>query len=61
MSARTTPPAVDLAERLLARAWDDDCDDRSRELLEEAAGELRRLAVLTAPTTSMCATGSDDE
>lgn len=33
-----------LVDRLVARAWDDDCDDRSRELLEEAAELLRHQA-----------------
>jgi hypothetical protein len=33
-----------LVDRLEARAWDDDCDDRSRELLEEAATVLRLQA-----------------
>jgi hypothetical protein len=36
------PPAV-LAERCLGRAWDDDVDDRSRELLEQAGLVLRQL------------------
>ena len=44
----STPPVTlspaPLADRLEARAWDDDVDDRSRELLEEAAHELRLLA-----------------
>ncbi len=33
-----------LVDRLVGRAWDDDCDDRSRELLEEAATVLRLQA-----------------
>lgn len=33
-----------LVDRLVARAWDDDVDDRSRELLEEAAAMLRHQA-----------------
>ena len=32
-----------LAERCLSRAWDDDVDDRSRELLEQAGLVLRQL------------------
>lgn len=33
-----------LADRLVARSWDDDVDDRSRELLEQAAAMLRLQA-----------------
>ena len=33
-----------LAVRLIGRAWDDDCPDRERELLEEAAVVLRAQA-----------------
>jgi hypothetical protein len=39
----TVVPAP-LVDRLEARAWDDDCDDASRELLEEAAAVLRLQA-----------------
>lgn len=40
-----------LAEQLLARAWDDDCPDRERLLLEQGARViehlLARLAIVT--------------
>ena len=39
----TVVPAP-LADRLVTRSWDDDVDDRSRELLEEAAALLRLQA-----------------
>ncbi len=39
-----TVVSAPLADRLVARAWDDDVDDRSRELLEEAAAMLRLQA-----------------
>jgi hypothetical protein len=39
-----TVVAAPLVDRLVARAWDDDVDDRSRELLEEAAAMLRHQA-----------------
>jgi hypothetical protein len=39
----TISPAP-LVDRLVARSWDDDVDDRSRELLEEAAELLRHQA-----------------
>ena len=41
---RVTISPAPLADRLVARAWDDDCDDRSRELLEQAAAMLRLQA-----------------
>jgi hypothetical protein len=39
-----TVVSAPLVDRLVARAWDDDCDDRSRELLEQAAAMLRLQA-----------------
>lgn len=39
----TLPGAVMLAQRLEARAWDDDVDDASRLLLEQAADMIRGL------------------
>lgn len=36
--------ASDLAGACLRRAWDDDTDDTSRELLEAAAVTIERLA-----------------
>lgn len=42
------PCLAPLVDRLEARAWDDDTDDASRELLEEAVVELRRLAAAMA-------------
>ncbi len=47
MQSRTTRVTISpapLVDRLEARAWDDDVDDRSRELLEEAAAMLRHQA-----------------
>ena len=37
------PAPRDLADRCMARAWDDDCDDASRLLLEQAALTITRL------------------
>lgn len=37
-----------LAEQLMARAWDDDCPDRERLLLEKAALVITRLLVRLA-------------
>jgi hypothetical protein len=39
-----TVVSAPLVDRLVARSWDDDVDDRSRELLEEAAELLRHQA-----------------
>jgi hypothetical protein len=44
MDSKQTLCPAPLVDRLEARAWDDDCDDRSRELLEEAATVLRLQA-----------------
>jgi hypothetical protein len=45
------PPPRMLADRCMGRAWDDDCDDGDRLLLEQAALTithlLARLAVAT--------------
>lgn len=38
------PPARELADTLMARAWDDDTPDRERLLLEQAALTITRLA-----------------
>ncbi len=43
-TTRVTISPAPLVDRLVARAWDDDVDDRSRELLEEAAELLRHQA-----------------
>lgn len=40
---KTPPPARLLAEMCLVRAWDDDTDDESRQLLEMAAESLGTL------------------
>jgi hypothetical protein len=37
------PAAITLAERCDARAWDNDTDDDSRMLLEQAAEMIREL------------------
>ena len=37
------PAPATLAERCLSRAWDDDVDDLSRELLEQAGLTLQQL------------------
>lgn len=37
-----------LADTLMARAWDDDCPDRERLLLERAALTITRLLVRLA-------------
>lgn len=39
----TLPAAVTLAQRCESRAWDDDVDDRSRLLLEQASDCIRSL------------------
>ena len=39
----TLPAAVTLASRCESRAWDDDTDDDSRLLLEQAADMIRGL------------------
>ena len=43
-TTRVTISPAPLVDRLVARSWDDDVDDRSRELLEEAAAMLRHQA-----------------
>ena len=42
------PCPAPLVDRLERRSWDDDTDDRSRELLEEAAGVIRLQAYALA-------------
>lgn len=37
------PAPLDLADRCMSRAWDDDCDDASRLLLEQAALTITHL------------------
>lgn len=37
-----------LAEQLLARAWDDDCPDRERLMLEQGARVIEHLLVRLA-------------
>ncbi len=57
---RRSPPRAEaiaaqakrLAARLIHRAWDDDCADLERELLEEAAIVLRAQAEVIGKTKS---------
>lgn len=39
----TLPGAMVVADRAEQRAWDDDCDDESRVVLEMAADTIREL------------------
>jgi hypothetical protein len=41
---RRVPAPLVVAERCMARAWDDDVDDRTRRLLEMAHDTIHRLA-----------------
>jgi len=40
-----------LADTLMGRAWDDDCDDRERLLLEQAARVIEHLLARLAIAT----------
>jgi hypothetical protein len=54
----TLPAAVTLASRCESRAWDDDVDDDSRLLLEQAADMIRGLM---ARCVSLAAAGERRE
>jgi hypothetical protein len=45
------PPPRNMAETLMARAWDDDCPDRERLMLEQAALTIMSLLANLAAAT----------
>jgi hypothetical protein len=57
------PPPRAMAEALMSRAWDDDCPDLERVLLEQAArsitGLLVRLAAVSERDEARRATRSE--